>query len=147
MSAGRQTIAFLSLKLYGRPKKILYRRAHERGGTIMSSALQTGTPAVTGDGFIARWIANVAASGRSPTKTLIGFFVAWGAFFLILYALPTPQGLSAAGQAALAVMAWACLTWIFESIPVGVSGLLIPMLLVLTNAVKPFPAAASGFVT
>src|SRR5438034_916344 len=61
--------------------------------------------------------------------------------------LPTPLGLSAAGQAALAVMAWACLTWIFESIPVGVSGLLIPMLLVLTNAVKPFPAAASGFVT
>src|SRR5438093_9382856 len=32
MSAGRQTIAFLSSKLYGRPKKILYRRAHERLG-------------------------------------------------------------------------------------------------------------------
>src|SRR5207249_12079785 len=44
-------------------------------------------------------------------------------------------------------MAWACLTWIFEAIPVGVSGLLIPMLLVVTGAVKPFSAAASGFVS
>ena len=113
----------------------------------MSSVLQTGTPPAAAEGFVARWIANVEASGRSPTKTLVGFCVAWGAFFLILYALPTPHGLTPAGQAALAVMAWACLTWIFESIPVGVSGMLIPMLLVLTNAVKPFPAAASGFVT
>ncbi len=113
----------------------------------MSSIVQPGASPEAGGGFVGRWIANIEASGRSPAKTLIGFCVAWAAFFLVLYAMPTPQGLKPAGQAALAVMVWACLIWIFEAIPVGVSGLLIPMLLVLTNAVKPFPAAASGFVT
>jgi len=44
-------------------------------------------------------------------------------------------------------MAWACTMWIFEAIPVGISGLLIPMLLVMTEAVKPFSKAADGFTT
>ena len=113
----------------------------------MSSVVQTGSSRESATGFVARWVKNVEASGRSPAKTLIGFCIAWAAFFLILYVMPTPQGLKPAGQAALAVMVWACLMWIFEAIPVGVSGLLIPMLLVMTNAVRPFPAAASGFVT
>jgi len=113
----------------------------------MSSVVGPASSGEIGRGFFARWMSNIEASGRSPRKTLIGFCVAWAAFFLILYVMPTPQGLKPAGQAALAVMAWACLMWIFEAIPVGVSGLLIPMLLVLTNAVRPFPAAASGFVS
>src|SRR5437667_1867827 len=113
----------------------------------MSSVVGPASPGEIGRGFFARWMSNIEASGRSPRKTLIGFCVAWAAFFLILYVMPTPQGLRPEGHAALAVMVWACLMWIFEAIPVGVSGLLIPMLLVLTNAVKPFPAAASGFVT
>jgi sodium-dependent dicarboxylate transporter 2/3/5 len=61
--------------------------------------------------------------------------------------MPAPAGLKPAGQAALAVMAWACIMWITEAIPVGASGILIPMLLVMTNSVKAFPAAASGFTT
>ena len=113
----------------------------------MSSVVQTGSSGESATGFVARWVKNVEASGRGAAKTLIGFCIAWAAFFLILYVMPTPQGLKPAGQAALAVMVWACLMWIFEAIPVGVSGLLIPMLLVMTNAVRPFPAAASGFVT
>ena len=96
--------------------------------------------------FADRWIANIRATGLSPGKTLTGFVLAWALFFLILY-LPAPAGLKPQGQAALAVMVWACTMWIFEAIPVGISGLLIPMLLVLTDAVKPFPAAANGFVT
>jgi solute carrier family 13 (sodium-dependent dicarboxylate transporter), member 2/3/5 len=45
------------------------------------------------------------------------------------------------------VMVWACLMWIFECVPVGVSGVLIPMLLVMTGGAAPFPKAASGFTT
>lgn len=97
-------------------------------------------------GFFRRWHDNVAESGRSPAKTLIGFVLAWSLFFLIL-ALPNPAGLSNAGKATLAVMVWSCTIWIFESMPVGVSGLLIPMLLVMTGGAAPFPKAASGFTT
>lgn len=113
----------------------------------MSSIVQNAAPAGEPRGFVARWRANIIESGRSPAKTIAGFCIAWAAFFFILFVMPPPEGLKPAGQAALAVMVWACLMWIFEAIPVGVSGLLIPMLLVMTNAVKPFPAAASGFVT
>lgn len=98
-------------------------------------------------GFFARFRDNIEASGRAPTKALIGFFLAWILFFFILWVMPTPAGLSLAGKATLAVVVWACVMWIFEAIPVGVTGLLIPMLLVLGGAVGKFPQAASGFTT
>jgi sodium-dependent dicarboxylate transporter 2/3/5 len=101
----------------------------------------------SGGSFLSTFSSNIAATGLSPRKTTIGFVLAWGLFFLILYAMPTPQGLSLAGKATLAVMVWACTIWIFEAMPVGITGLLIPMLLVMTNATKPFPAAAGGFTT
>lgn len=97
------------------------------------------------------WLAelreNIRATGREPGKMLLGFFLAWGLFFFILKVMPAPEGLPPAGQATLAVMIWACTMWIFEAIPVGISGVLIPMLLVMTGAVTPFPKAASGFTT
>ena len=98
-------------------------------------------------GFIGHFRANLAAAGLSPRKALIGFVLAWALFFFVLYGMATPDGLSASGKATLAVMVWACTMWIFEAIPVGISGLLIPMLLVMTNAIKPFPKAADGFTT
>ncbi len=49
------------------------------------------------------------------------------------------------GKNTLAVVAWVALIWVFEAIPVGISGILIPMLLVLSHAVPAFPKAASGF--
>lgn len=91
--------------------------------------------------------ANIAASGRNPTSVLVGFFAAWAAYLLILFVLPTPKGLSPAGMAVLAVVVWASIMWVTEAIPVGVSGVLIPMLLVLSGGAKPFPVAASGFST
>ena len=97
--------------------------------------------------FLDQFRANIAAAGLSPRKTFVGFVLAWALFFYVLYLMPAPDGLPAAGQAALAVMVWACTMWIFEAIPVGISGLLIPMLLVMTNAVKPFSRAADGFTT
>jgi solute carrier family 13 (sodium-dependent dicarboxylate transporter), member 2/3/5 len=98
-------------------------------------------------GIVEQFRANIAAAGLSPRKTLLGWVIAWALFFFILYGMPAPAGLTPAGQATLAVMVWACTMWIFEAIPVGISGILIPMLLVMTNAVKPFPKAADGFTT
>lgn len=78
-------------------------------------------------------------------KARLGFAAAWAAFFVVLFVLPQPAGLSPAGRATLAVVAWAALIWMTEAVPVGVSGLLIPALLVLAHAVTPFGKAASGF--
>ncbi len=101
----------------------------------------------TGGSFLANWGTNIRDSGRSPGKCACGFVAAWLAFFLILWVLPTPEGLTVAGKATLAVMVWACIMWITEAIPVGISGMLIPMLLVLSGAIDKFPKAASGFTT
>src|SRR5713101_5872094 len=45
----------------------------------MGSVVQGGLPGEPAPGFVAQWIRNVEASGRSPAKTLIGFCVAWTA--------------------------------------------------------------------
>ncbi len=100
-----------------------------------------------GNRFLDNFRGNIVASGGSPLKSLIGFVLAWALFFYVLYGMQLPQGLQPAGKATLAVMVWACTMWVFESLPVGISGLLIPMLLVMTNATAPFPKAAEGFTT
>lgn len=104
-------------------------------------------PTQAAGGILANWGSNIRESGRSPAKCACGFIAAWIAFFLILWVMPAPEGLSVAGKAALAVMVWACIMWITEAIPVGISGMLIPMLLVMSGAVDKFPKAASGFTT
>lgn len=97
---------------------------------------------------------NIRATGGSPTKMLIGFLVAWAALFLVLYVVPLPEvtdsagavtKLSPAGRAALAIVVWASIVWVTESVPVAITGIIIPMLLVMTGAVKGFPAATSAF--
>ncbi|MBI3525737.1 MAG: DASS family sodium-coupled anion symporter [Betaproteobacteria bacterium] len=109
----------------------------------------TGTKAVetASKGFLDTFRGNILASGRKPRTALFGFFLAWVAFFAILWLMPLPAGLSLAGKATLAVVVWACIMWIFESVPVGIAGMLIPMLLVLGGAVDKFPKAANGFTT
>lgn len=105
----------------------------------MNATVQTG--------FLDRFRDNIVTSGRKPKTTLFGFFLAWIVFFLILFVMPTPEGLSTAGKATLAVVVWASIMWIFEAIPPGIAGILIPMLLVLGGAVEKFPQAATGFTT
>lgn len=116
-------------------------------GVQNPAAVGIASDAAAGGGFAENFRTNILASGRTPRKSLAGFFIAWGLFFFILYLMPTPAGLTPAGKATLAVMVWACTMWVFESMPVGISGLLIPMLLVTTGAVAPFPRAADGFTT
>lgn len=98
-------------------------------------------------GLVERFRLNIVESGRAPLRTAAGFAIGWIAFALILWVIPRPAGLSQAGMATLAVMVWACIMWITEAVPVGVSGLLIPMLLVMSGSTTPFPKAASGFTT
>ena len=98
-------------------------------------------------GVLARFRDNIAESGRNPKTTLIGFALAWGLFFLVAFALPTPKGLSPAGMACLAVVIWACVIWVSEAIPVGITGILIPMLLVMSGATKTFNQAVGGFIS
>jgi solute carrier family 13 (sodium-dependent dicarboxylate transporter), member 2/3/5 len=114
-----------------------------------SEAIRSAQPAVLRvlGAVFGRFRDNIAESGRNPTTVLAGFALAWGLFFLILFVMPTPAGLSPAGKACLAVVVWACITWVSESIPVGISGILIPMLLVLTGAAKGFNQAVGGYIS
>lgn len=97
--------------------------------------------------FFGQCIENIEASGRDPRKSVAGFVLAWAFFFAILFLMPVPEGLTPAGKATLAVVAWACVTWITEAVPVGVTGVVIPMLLVLSKAAPKFQQAVSGYTT
>ncbi|HUI94374.1 MAG TPA: SLC13 family permease [Xanthobacteraceae bacterium] len=88
-----------------------------------------------------------AAAPRRPSTALLGFVGSWAAYLVVLELVPTPDGMSPAAQATLATVAWACVTWITEAVPIALTGLQIPVLLVLGGAVPSFAAAASGFVS
>ncbi|MPZ70815.1 MAG: sodium:cation symporter [Actinobacteria bacterium] len=76
---------------------------------------------------------------------VVGFVAAWMAFALILFVMPLPDGMTAAGKATLAVVVWACLMWITEAVPVAVTGLAIPMMLIMAGAFTMPKQALSGF--
>lgn len=88
---------------------------------------------------------NLAGISRLPLRPIAGFLSAWIVLIGIMHYLPLPAGLSLSGKATLAVMAWSAVIWISEALPVAVSGLLIPLLLVLTHAITPLQKAAGGF--
>jgi anion transporter len=111
-------------------------------GSSVAAQVRNGVQA-----FAGRFRDNIADSGRNPITTVLGFALAWGLFFFVLYALPTPQGLSPAGKACLAVVMWACVIWVSEAIPVGITGILIPMLLVMSGATKTFGQAVGGYIS
>ncbi len=99
--------------------------------------------------------ANLWSACRIPVRAWSGYTAAWLAFFVILIALPTPDTLSREGVAVLAIVVWASLMWISEAMPVGITGLGIPLLLMLTHAVTwpvrngtaepPFDIVFAGF--
>jgi anion transporter len=111
-------------------------------GSSIAATFRNGATA-----FVSRFRDNIVESGRNPVSTGLGFALAWGLFFFMLYALPTPQGLSPAGKACMAVVVWACVIWVSEAIPVGITGILIPMLLVMSGSTKTFNQAVGGFVS
>ncbi|MFZ5556540.1 MAG: SLC13 family permease [Pseudomonadota bacterium] len=99
----------------------------------MSTVLDQPIPAR--DGVFGYLSQNIRASGRNPTRTLVGFFAAWVAFALILWVFPRPEGLSPQGMAVLAIVVWASIMWVSEAMPVGITALGIPSLLILTHAI------------
>jgi di/tricarboxylate transporter len=61
-----------------------------------------------------------------------------------LLAMPTPEGLSVAGQRVLAVAAMAIGLWSSDALPMGVTGMLV-VLLVLLGGVPTLREALMGF--
>ncbi len=86
-------------------------------------------------GILGYLAGNIRASGRNPTRVAIGFIGAWVMFALILWVFPRPEGLSANGMAVLAIVVWASLMWVSEALPVGITGISVPTLLILTHGI------------
>jgi len=93
------------------------------------------TQAKAGDGLVGHIVSNIAASGRNPTRVLVGFAAAWIAFALIMWVFPVPAGLKPEGMAVLAIVVWASIMWVSEALPVGITGISVPTLLILTHAI------------
>jgi sodium-dependent dicarboxylate transporter 2/3/5 len=97
---------------------------------------------------------NIERSGRSPARVIAGFAGAWLVFLAFCYA-PAPSGLSSEGMAVLAIVLWASIMWVTEAMPVGITGLAVPLLLIVTRAIPwtvkgaeaqpPMAAAFGGF--
>jgi anion transporter len=87
--------------------------------------------------------ANIAKTGRNPTRVVVGYVAAWVLFLLILWAMPLPTGLSVQGKAVLAIVVWASVMWVAEAMPVGITGISIPLLLIVTRAI-PWVKAGNG---
>jgi solute carrier family 13 (sodium-dependent dicarboxylate transporter), member 2/3/5 len=68
-----------------------------------------------------------------------------GALGVGLLALPTPPGLSRAGQRVLAVAAMAIGFWSTDALPMGLTGMLVVVLLVLLGGVPSLGEALAGF--
>lgn len=98
---------------------------------------------------------NIRESGKDPKRVLIGFVGAWVMLALILWVFPRPEGLSANGMAVLGVVVWASIMWVSEAMPVGITGISVPTLLILTEGipwvekkgklVPPMSTVFSGF--
>jgi sodium-dependent dicarboxylate transporter 2/3/5 len=73
---------------------------------------------------------------------ILGFLVL---LCLLLLVLPTPQGLSLSGHRVFVVMTLAIGLWCTEALPMGVTGLIVVIALVLSGAVPDFRQALIGF--
>lgn len=67
--------------------------------------------------------------------------------YLVLTSLPTPSGLSANGQKALALMVVAVISWVTEVIPIGISAVLLTMLLPALGIVSSKEAMSNFMIT
>jgi len=109
---------------------------------------QMAKNAISNENFI---IGNIRESGRNPSRVLTGFVLAWVMFALIMWVLPRPDGLLPGGMAVLAIVVWASIMWVSEAMPVGITGLAIPLLLILTHALPwkddkpPMATVFNGF--
>jgi anion transporter len=83
-----------------------------------------------------------AGSGGGLVKR-IGLWFALAALLAVL-AMPTPQGLPAAGQVMLAVLAFAVIVWMTEALDYAVSAVVIGALMIFLLAFAPDAAKPAG---
>ena len=95
----------------------------------------TDTGVVESPSFLQSIRENIERSGRDPRRVIPGFFIGWIAFFLIGFVVPPPEGLSQSGMMVAAIVVWACIMWVSEALPPGITGISIPLLLILTEGI------------
>lgn len=111
-----------------------------------SAEVNAGNPPAA-KGVFGYLIKNLQARGKPARKTLFGYVAAWTAFAVILWGIDISSIIPTySAKAVLAIIVWASIIWITDAIPGGVSGLMIPMLLVVTKAVPKIPEAFGGYV-
>lgn len=89
-----------------------------------------------GSGSFLQYLAgNLRRNGRSPVRVYTGFVIAWALFFLFWTVLPPFPGLTHNGMAVLGIVLWASVMWVSEAMPTGITGISIPTLLLITQAI------------
>jgi sodium-dependent dicarboxylate transporter 2/3/5 len=82
--------------------------------------------------------------GKNVNKQ-IAFFVLGLAIIGLFFLLPIPQGLQPAGMYTFGIMITIVFWWLTETLPIPVTGLMVPVLLHLTGVLKIDKAIASSF--
>jgi hypothetical protein len=134
-----------TLKLRGGPVSEQTRSGSAAAESRSAAPVRGGQPVVgppRNDGIRAYFRNSLYDGGVSR---VVGLVVAWLAFGLIRFVMPVPDGMTPAGKATLAVVVWACVMWVFEAVPVGVTGLAIPMMLVMAGVFTDPAKALAGF--
>lgn len=93
------------------------------------------------------FIRNAAEAGLNPRTAIGGFILAWVVFFAVISLLPTSKQFSVDARAVLATTAWVTVVWITDALPKSISGLMIPVLLIVTGALPKPADAFSGFTS
>ena len=89
-------------------------------------------------------VSKPSTTGKNKVA-FIGFILSWIVLGAILILVPTSQSLTAGGRASMAVMGWATMIWLTGGLPLAISGLGIPLLLLLTGARSKMPEAFSRY--
>ena len=77
---------------------------------------------------------NIVRQGHKPAYVFSGFILAWCLFFLFWTVLPPFPGLSHEGMTVLGIVLWASIMWVSSAMPVGITGISIPTLLLISHA-------------
>ncbi|MEL6205903.1 MAG: SLC13 family permease [Pseudomonadota bacterium] len=101
----------------------------------MTEVPGTSPPVGPRGSFVQMIISNIEETGGSPVRMLGGFAGAWVVLFLMLFVFSPPEGLSENGMAVAGIVLWACIMWVSGAMPVGITGICIPLLLILTEGI------------
>lgn len=101
--------------------------------------------------FLAYLCGNLRKNGHNPTCVYAGFIAAWVLFFLFWTVLKPFTGLTHEGMSVLGIVLWASIMWVSNAMPAGITGISVPTLLLVTQALPwkngkpPMALVFSGF--